>query len=750
MKILFSNFPWWANENGRLRIGIRAGSRWPFTRWSVHQPDKFEFGGYLPVPFFMVSAAAYAKREIAGAEVTFRDSIACGESYLSFYRYLDENEPDWLVMESATPSYDHDIAQIAAIKDRHPNINVILCGTIVAGCNFKLPFECIAAVKGEYEKNVVKVIRDGARGIVDFDLLTTEEMNALPYPMLDEVAAYNYADGCPAGQRFPHLQVWTSRGCPFKCLAGDTPVNTVEGMIPIRELVGRDIGVFTYDPVERRGRICTARNIRQYGTDKLLRVHFDDGTHIDCTPDHEFLAFKWGNQHTGEKEWRCEAKDLKPGMHLRALKTSLNGPARSSYWAASWSRRGQEKVHRMIAEWMLGRRLASGEQVHHKDGDRLNNAPRNLMVCASAKEHFVHHPEISERMRSDNPTKNGIGDEWRGRISAALRGVRRTPEQCEKYRLAAIAREARKTPEQKRLDAERMQAAQRENGYQYAQARKRGSDGRFEPADIMNHRVVCVEPVDGEHPVYCLEVPETGWFYANNVLLKNCVFCGWPGTMTGNDPEGANPRKVRGHSPEWVEGMLLERLAIASAAGKPYRSIYIDDDTFNLTEKHTLAISEVMKRIGLPWSAMCRADTISRKAWQVMKDAGCFGVKIGFESGSQRVVDQIINKRLNIKEAAETARFLRSIGLSVHGTFTVGMPGETDDEKGQTLTFIAELYQSGAIDTHQLSGTAVIEGTPMANLIAGGVDLPKYPGAHVTPSYRPETDGQLKIEHMRR
>jgi radical SAM superfamily enzyme YgiQ (UPF0313 family) len=218
--------------------------------------------------------------------------------------------------------------------------------------------------------------------------------------------------------------------------------------------------------------------------------------------------------------------------------------------------------------------------------------------------------------------------------------------------------------------------------------------------------------------------------------------------MTSADPDGTKARRVRSYDPYWVENFILDRLAKAKAKGTPYQSIYLDDDTMNLAEPHTLAISKVMGRIGLPWSAMCRADTISRDVWKYMKEQGCTGVKIGFESGSQKVIDTIINKKLNLLDAAATARYLRSIGLTVHGTFTVGLPGETDAQKEETLEFIRSLVGSGAIDTFQLSGTATIEGTPLA-AIAAGAHLSRYPGA-TSEGFAVTGDGQRKIETMKK
>lgn len=52
--------------------------------------------------------------------------------------------------------------------------------------------------------------------------------------------------------------------------------------------------------------------------------------------------------------------------------------------------------HRVVAEKMLGRPLKPGEVVHHKDGDKHNNAPENLMIFKSQKEHVKYHIEHPE------------------------------------------------------------------------------------------------------------------------------------------------------------------------------------------------------------------------------------------------------------------------------------------------------------------------------------------------------------------
>ena len=62
-------------------------------------------------------------------------------------------------------------------------------------------------------------------------------------------------------------------------------------------------------------------------------------------------------------------------------------------------------------------------------------------------------------------------------------------------------------------------------------------------------------------------------------------------------------------------------------------------------------MSKVFGEIGIPWNALVRADTCKNDAWQIMKDNGCYAVRIGFESSNQYIVDHVVNKRLNLKAA---------------------------------------------------------------------------------------------------
>ena len=216
-----------------------------------------------------------------------------------------------------------------------------------------------------------------------------------------------------------------------------------------------------------------------------------------------------------------------------------------------------------------------------------------------------------------------------------------------------------------------------------------------------------------------------------------CIFCVWPAAMTGNDPDGENKRSVRQYKPDYIEGFLNE-----ITNKYKFKAIYLDDDTFNIGNKHTENISKVVGQYDIPWFAMCRADTCRKESWKIMSENGCKGVKIGVESGSQYVVDKIINKHLDLEYTRKIVDHIRELNMSVHGTFTYGLPGETKDQMLETKNFI----KNTNFNTVQQSGTAEIEGAPLHTL--NSKNLKSYPGASLNTEYDRQKDGGKKWQSL--
>ena len=127
------------------------------------------------------------------------------------------------------------------------------------------------------------------------------DLDSYPWPAydlfpIDYYAAIRWPTSKNTDRCMPIL---SGRGCKWKCLHGETLINTIDGMKPIKELVGKKIKVLTYDKEKDEILFASAINIiKTQKNAQLVRVSFNDGTHIDCTPDHKFKKFINGNQKT--------------------------------------------------------------------------------------------------------------------------------------------------------------------------------------------------------------------------------------------------------------------------------------------------------------------------------------------------------------------------------------------------------------------------------------------------------------------
>ena len=84
-----------------------------------------------------------------------------------------------------------------------------------------------------------------------------------------------------------------------------------------------------------------------------------------------------------------------------------------------------------------------------------------------------------------------------------------------------------------------------------------------------------------------------------------------------------------------------------------------------------------------------------------MVESGCCMIKLGIESGSQKVLD-LMNKRTNLDQARNAAKLLNSFSVPWMAYVMVGVPGETSIDADATMRFIDEIkptYVSAAIYT---------------------------------------------------
>ena len=92
-----------------------------------------------------------------------------------------------------------------------------------------------------------------------------------------------------------------------------------------------------------------------------------------------------------------------------------------------------------------------------------------------------------------------------------------------------------------------------------------------------------------------------------------------------------------------------------------------------------------------------------------MANSGCYQITLACESGVQRVLDDIINKRLPLETIYPSIENAKKAGMLVHTFWIIGYPGETYEEIQKTVDFA---MNSGA-DSFSFAILSPLPGTPI-------------------------------------
>ena len=180
----------------------------------------------------------------------------------------------------------------------------------------------------------------------------------------------------------------------------------------------------------------------------------------------------------------------------------------------------------------------------------------------------------------------------------------------------------------------------------------------------------------------------------------NCIFC----SPLMRDSYG---KKLRLRKTEDVVGEMQHQVSCG------VNVIAFDDDNFTTSKEHVLKIChEIIKRkVSVPWIVHARVDNLDRELMTEMKKAGCCLLRIGVESGSQRVVDALKKTdEINWCEKAEKVFGLaRELRIGTAALFIVGSPLESKEDVYKSI----ELARRMRPDILQLCFFSAFPGSPI-------------------------------------
>jgi len=183
--------------------------------------------------------------------------------------------------------------------------------------------------------------------------------------------------------------------------------------------------------------------------------------------------------------------------------------------------------------------------------------------------------------------------------------------------------------------------------------------------------------------------------YTGRGCRSKCTFCLWPQTVGGH--------RYRTRTPDHV----ADEIALATTYFPHVKEYFFDDDTFTDDLPRAEVIARRLGKLGVTWSCNAKAN-VPYETLKVMRDNGLRLLLVGYESGNQQILNNI-KKGLRLDIARKFTRDCRVLGITIHGTFILGLPGETRETIEETIRYAREINPH----TIQVSIAAPYPGTSM-------------------------------------
>lgn len=165
--------------------------------------------------------------------------------------------------------------------------------------------------------------------------------------------------------------------------------------------------------------------------------------------------------------------------------------------------------------------------------------------------------------------------------------------------------------------------------------------------------------------------------YSSRGCPSKCIYCLWPQTFSGQRMRTRSPQNVF-EEVKWIVENIPEM-----------KELSFDDDTFSANRDHARQVANLIKPLGISWTINARANC-DYETLKTMREAGLRHVVVGYESGSPQILKNI-KKGVTKEQAIQFTKDCKKLGLSIHGAFIMGLPGETKETIRETIEYAKQL-----------------------------------------------------------
>ena len=165
--------------------------------------------------------------------------------------------------------------------------------------------------------------------------------------------------------------------------------------------------------------------------------------------------------------------------------------------------------------------------------------------------------------------------------------------------------------------------------------------------------------------------------YTGRGCKSRCTFCLWPQTVGGH--------RYRTRS----VGHVIDEIRWAQKAFPQVKEFFFDDATFTDDLPRAEAIAKELGKLGITWSCNAKAN-VPRETLKVLANNGLRLLLVGYESGNQQILHNI-KKGMLVDVARRFTKDCHELGIKIHGTFILGLPGESKETIEETVRFATEI-----------------------------------------------------------
>jgi radical SAM superfamily enzyme YgiQ (UPF0313 family) len=144
-----------------------------------------------------------------------------------------------------------------------------------------------------------------------------------------------------------------------------------------------------------------------------------------------------------------------------------------------------------------------------------------------------------------------------------------------------------------------------------------------------------------------------------------------------------------------------------------FEAIYFLDDTLGVSRTYVQEICQVMRELGMLWGAQERVNTINEQNLREMRRSGCVQLDFGIESGSNRILNDIANKNINVEMSWNALQMTRRNGIRTFSNFMIGFPTETKQEMRDTFKLAKKIRSN----EYFISILLPLPGTPIWDMV---------------------------------